>query len=72
LKSAGAPAVIKLGYGLTSAYRADPFTQRSEIKATPSFPRKQESSLSGFPATAWIPAYAGMTGKNKGGGERNG
>jgi hypothetical protein len=39
---------------------------------TPSFLRKQESSLSGFPAAAWIPAGAGMTGKNRSGRERAG
>jgi hypothetical protein len=37
---------------------------------TPSFLRKQESSLSGFPTASWIPACAGMTGKNKSGGGR--
>jgi hypothetical protein len=36
------------------------------LSHTPSFLRKQESSLSGFPTAAWIPAGAGMTGKNQG------
>jgi hypothetical protein len=40
----------------------------SYLPHTPSFPRKRESSLSGFPTAAWIPAFAGMTGENRGSG----